>query len=271
MSVEDHPAQPGILDQYYRTHPDAQNIIDLFQGEWSSKIPEKYKLHTEPGLSDLFEDERIMWAHKQLGGFDKKHVLELGPLEGGHTYMLHQLGVREVTAVEANSRAFLKCLSIKEICGLNKARFLLGDCTEYLKTSHEVYDIILASGILYHVEQPLLLLHLMTEHTTRLFVWTHYYDETVINQDPSLQQQFKTPFEIEYHGKTYTACTHFYNEALDWDGYCGGSAPSSVWLTRDSIIDFLKNHHFTDIVIGDDIPTSPHGPAFSFCAIKDMD
>ena len=46
-----------------------------------------------------------------------KTVLELGPLEGAHTYQLHQRGAN-IVAVEASKQAYLKCLITKEIVGL---------------------------------------------------------------------------------------------------------------------------------------------------------
>ncbi len=36
------------------------------------------------------------------------NILELGPLEGAHTYQLR------ILAIEANAEAFLKCLVVKE-------------------------------------------------------------------------------------------------------------------------------------------------------------
>ena len=60
-------------------------------------------------------DERNKWLANEIGGLSGKSVLELGPLEGGHTYMLEQLGATDITSVEANARAFLKCLIIEAV------------------------------------------------------------------------------------------------------------------------------------------------------------
>ena len=40
-----------------------------------------------------------------------------------------------ITAIEANRRAYLKCLVMKETLGLTRTRFLLGDFVEYLRAS----------------------------------------------------------------------------------------------------------------------------------------
>lgn len=81
-------------------------------------------------------------------------VLELGPLEAGHTYMLEKMGARSIVAVEANSRAYLKCLIVKELFELKRAKFLLGDFVAYLKNNTRHFDLCLASGVLYHMQNP---------------------------------------------------------------------------------------------------------------------
>jgi hypothetical protein len=60
------------------------------------------------------------------GRLDDMSLLELGPLEGAHTYQLEKLGAKSILAIEANVEAFLKCLITKEITGLQVAKFMLG-------------------------------------------------------------------------------------------------------------------------------------------------
>ena len=97
-----------ILDYYFRNYPSPQNALDIFKNEWSSKLPAEFAKY-QTGTVQLFEDERVNWAVSELGGIENKTVLELGPLEGGNTYMLEKHGAKSVLAIEANSRAFLKC------------------------------------------------------------------------------------------------------------------------------------------------------------------
>lgn len=42
------------------------------------------------------EDYRIEWFERIVGGFSGKRVLELGPLEEGHSYMLEKGGRRKL-------------------------------------------------------------------------------------------------------------------------------------------------------------------------------
>jgi hypothetical protein len=110
-----------ILDQYAASAPSPQNAIDIFEGEWASQLPDPT---LRAGSITLFDDYRIKWFAEHLGGFQNKTVLELGPLEAGHTYMLERLGAASILAIEANTRAFLKCLIVKELFDLRRARFL---------------------------------------------------------------------------------------------------------------------------------------------------
>jgi hypothetical protein len=61
----------------------------------------------------LFDDNRIKWFEQQCAGFAGKRILELGPLEGGHTCMLSRAGAASITSIESNTAAFLKCLIVQ--------------------------------------------------------------------------------------------------------------------------------------------------------------
>src|SRR6188768_2522897 len=80
----------SVLDQYVREAPSAQNVVDLFAGEWSSALPPA--IGATAGSIALFDDDRIRWILERAGGVDGQRVLELGPLEAGHTAMLEAAG-----------------------------------------------------------------------------------------------------------------------------------------------------------------------------------
>ena len=136
---------PSLLDVYVRQPPSSQNAIDLFAGQWWSAFPSD--LSVKAGGLSLFADERIEWMARELGGVTGWRILELGPLEGAHTAMLEQAGAADVVAIESNSRAYLKCLITKEILGLKRARFLLGDFRGYLAADGaDRFDLAVACG-----------------------------------------------------------------------------------------------------------------------------
>ncbi len=257
-----------ILDAYVNKMPSSQNILDIFPGEWSSRLPAGSNLVTAPGYAALFEDARIDWAAEMLGGFAGKTCLELGPLEGGHSYMMQKMGAKKIIAIEANSRAFLKCLCVKEIFKLDKVEYKLGDFMPFLDNEKSRYDLVIASGILYHMEEPVKLLKLISKVSDKVFLWTHYYDKNIIPRRDDLAHKFSSVSSFEYDGVTYEYSTQSYKKALDWSGFCGGSNTISKWLTRESIIKVLKHFGFTDVKIGFDHLDHPNGPSFAVCAKK---
>lgn len=256
----------SILDSYTSKAPTPQNILDIFAGEWSSRLPAGCGLVTAPGQAALFEDGRIEWAAATLGGLAGKTCLELGPLEAGHSYMLQRMGAKKVTAIEANSRAFLKCLCIKEIFNLSQVEFQFGDFRAFFAENRQRYDAIIASGVLYHMLDPLQIIKQMSQITDQLFLWTHYYDADIINARSDLRAKFRKPEEVEVEGIRYQWVEQSYDTALGWKGFCGGSAPTSRWLTRASILDSLKARGYNRIDISFEAPDHQNGPSFALCA-----
>lgn len=256
-----------ILEKYVKSTPNPQNSLDIFEGEWASKLPGNVST-LNAGNIPLFQDERINWAAVQLGGFDSKRVLELGPLEAGHTYMMEQLGAASITAVEANSRAYLKCLIVKEILGLKRSKFLLGDAVEYLKQQSDQFDVCVASGVLYHMENPAELIHLISQIAERVFIWTHYYDQAVISQKSYLAPRFSTGSLTNYQGFCHTTYKQDYGEALGFAGFCGGSRPFSSWMKREDILSCLEFFGFSNIRIGFDNADHSNGPCFAVVASR---
>ena len=257
-----------ILDSYIKSAPDPQNALDIFQGEWSSKLPPPFhKLSAGEAL--LFDDPRIKWFIEEIGGVTGKSILELGPLEGGHTYLLEKSGAAAITAIEANTRSYLKCLVVKELLKLQKANFLCGDFVEYLGQKGESFEACIASGVLYHMQKPAELIALLTSRCTRyILLWTHYYDHKIISADPNLSHKFSEPIQGEYQEFKHQLYRQEYKSALGWSGFCGGNAPISYWMTRQDILDCLRYFGFDDLRINFDHPNHPNGPSFAITAIR---
>ncbi|NJR59199.1 MAG: class I SAM-dependent methyltransferase [Cyanobacteria bacterium CRU_2_1] len=258
----------SILDQYVASAPSPQNALDIFEGEWSSEFPEPLD-KLQAGTVPLFKDARIEWVAEQVDGLAAKTVLELGPLEGGHSYMLERLGADSIIAIEANTHAYLKCLITKELLGLQHVRFLHGDFVEFLRNSQESFDICIASGVLYHMRNPCELIALMSKACSQLFIWTHYYDEAIISASSSLAHKFSDHVLTEYSGFQHILYRQNYNEALNWAGFCGGSAEYSYWMSRNGIISCCKYFGFSEVRTHFENPHHPNGPSFALLAKKD--
>jgi hypothetical protein len=255
-------------DQYVRGAPSPQQTLDIFKGEWTSRLPAPFD-RCEAGTLPLFGDPRLQWAVDRLGGVAGRRVIELGPLEGGHTWMLEQLGASRITAVEASTRAFLKCLTVKELTRLHRADFLCGDSVAFLRETSERFDVGIASGILYHLVNPIELIALLAARCDRIYLWTAYYDETRIRRRPKLAARFTGSSEATHAGFRHTLHRHRYRTALFRPGFSGGSAPHSHWLTRDTILAACRHFGFTAIETAFEEPDHPNGPAFALVATRD--
>ena len=251
-----------IEHKFLNVPPSNQNILDLFAGEWSSKMPSWSGLVASPGHAELFNDARVHWAWDQLGPFNDMDIIELGPLEGAHSFMFENMGAKSVTAIESNTRSFLRCLCVKQIFNLKRVNFVLGNFLPYLENTKKV-DFLFASGVLYHMTDPLILLKFMCACTDRLFIWTHYYDEDVVARREDILL-FAVPEAIG--GTQYRGAKRLYPEAaLNWQGFSGGADSYSIWLERASLLNFLQANGF-EVSINFDHKEHPNGPALALCA-----
>lgn len=251
---------PGVraeAPRHVTTRPDPSNGLRLFEGMWSSRVP-----GLPSGTAALFEDARIDWFGELMGGYAGRRVLELGPLEGGHSRMMAQRGAR-VLAIESNRDAYLRCLVAKEALGDSDARFLLGDFRAWLADTTECYDFVLASGVLYDMTDPVQLLLDMARVTDRLGLWTHYFDAAALATNPALASRLDLPSSRVRtpRGRDVTQHLQHYGAALGWAGFCGGTEQDSAWLPREDILGVLADEGFR-CVTGFEAPDHPNGPAF---------
>jgi hypothetical protein len=249
-----------------RNAPTPQNMIDLFKGEWACGFPPPFDA-LKAGNVPAFQDDRIAWAIEKLGGLARKSVLELGPMEAGHTYMLERAGAARITAIEANPSAFLKCLIAKEILKFKHVEFLFGDFVEYLNSKPEPVDAVIASGVLYHMADPVGLINKLSAIAPHLYIWTHYYEHSRVTALPALAKQFVSKQAVAV-GFKHVLHRREYTPALRIGKFFGGTEAYSNWLELDSILGALKHAGFAHIDLQFDDPAHVNGPCVSLIASK---
>lgn len=253
--------------QYSDRAPDHQNAVDLFAGTWSSSLPN----FANSGGTELFQDARITWLLQVLGEISGWNVLELGPLEGGHTFMLEAAGAH-VTAIEANHEAFLRCLVTKNLYAM-RSEFVLGDFMKSFGKVHKA-DLVVASGVLYHMTDPVDLIRKISAVSAKLFLWTHVFDPDLSAWNPLLVNKVGTkwlPKEMKTDNSTQVnvrLIPQLYADALGWGGFCGGPDTYANWVYRDDLFAVLRQFGYKDIEVAFDHPNHPNGPALALMARK---
>ena len=257
--------RPGeVLDEYTVGLPSAQNAVDALLG-WNHALPEHVGATAGPGA--FYNDPRIFWALEQFGSIEGCKILELGPLEASHTYLLERHGAAVIHAIEANKLSFLRCLVVKELLDLKQAKFFLGDFTEWLEHPPERYDLIVASGVLYHMQSPGRLLELVSASCNAFYLWTHYAsDEAMPATDPRRSVFVGSAETQEWHGVRVRLYKRSYHGAWRSKSFCGGMHDLHRWIEKEDILALIRALGFADIRIAHDEPDHPNGPSFSVFA-----
>lgn len=258
-----NPARPTVktyvFDDYASGMPSHQNAVDLVPG-WNHAFPPETGVAA--GKDVMYGDDRIHWGLQQFGSLSGKAVLELGPLEAAHTYILNNAQPQRLLAIEANKLAFMRCLIAKEVMNLDRAHFLLGDCQVWLDQTTDRFDLIVASGILYHMSRPVDLIVNMARHSDALLIWTHYFDE--LDMPPGDLR--RTPFLektqlVNVLGTDIRLHMRAYFHAEKDQKFCGGMEDVHYWLEKGQILELLDKLGFDDVRLAHEQPNHQNGPA----------
>jgi hypothetical protein len=182
-----------------------------------------------PLVSD--QDARIV-AFDELAPVRGQRVVELGPLEGGHSKQLLDLGASEVVAIESNPEAFLKCLVMKEALGIERLKFLFGDANAVLARYLEqgtTFDVCSAVGVLYHMLDPLKMIELITRIAQVTYVWTHVASD--------VKPEGEWTKLTDRLGRSYDGRVNHYPRKA----HLGGIESRAIWLTEESLIAAFRN------------------------------
>ena len=246
-------------ENYFDLSPCNQNAIDLFEGQWFSIMPDKMGVDSK-GVGTLHDDARIHWASEAFGGFQDKTVLELGPLEACHTAMMESKGTKLIRGIEGNADAYLRCLVVKELLNLKAARFELGNFVDFLRAGKEVFDIGVASGVLYHMKNPVELIELLSRRVKSLFVWTHYYDADLVEAKEHVSCKFSGSWTASHADFEHCLHPYGYGDALSWKGFCGGGSESCNWMEKPEMLRAFE--HFGFEIADEKLEADHvHGPA----------
>lgn len=253
-----------VFNQYCQEPPTSQTAIDALTG-WNSAFPPSAQV--QAGNHPLYSDTRIEWALQRAGPIADQRILEIGPLEGMHTFMLNQHKPAFIDAIEANKQCFLRCLVSKEILSIDRARFHLGDATKWLEAEDRRYDLAIASGVLYHMADPAYFLRLLASSCDQLFIWTHYFSDVAMPLgDPRRSAFSGEKIERDIDGVSVAYHERRYFHANEKNTFCGGLKDQHYWMDRKDILNLLKSFGLIHLEIAHEDTGHSGGPCFSVFA-----
>jgi SAM-dependent methyltransferase len=232
----------------------------LAKQEWTShNIRLTNELTTMTGRPDFLKTDRrlqavtrvltVLYRNKLTG----LRIADLGCLEGGFSLALAMRGA-DVTGIEARRANLEKCFVLQEHFRLPNLRFVQLDVKGFTSEVLGTFDVVLALGILYHLDKPVEWLQQISEATHGLLVVDSHYapeeDTSLGLLAPSLARLGKLQrIDVggcEYEGRSYAeyendAKFHIQRETSLWSSY---SNRESFWLTKKSLLTALLRSGF---------------------------
>ena len=197
------------------------------------------------GDYQVTDDRRLQQFFKRFPNV--RTILELGSLEGGHTFSLaRHPGVERVLAIEARAANIEKAKFIGSLLGVSNVEFKQANLEQLQLTSLGYFDVIFCCGLLYHLPEPWKLISQLPLVAPSLFLWTVYANENEVTT------------EIDgLRGREYVEG--------GVDEPLSGLSPQSIWLTLPSLIETLKRSGYCEIEVLEK-QQNPNGPAVSLAA-----
>jgi hypothetical protein len=177
-------------------------------------------------------------------------ILELGSLEGGHTFALAALaGVEHVVAVEGRTENVERARVVQRALGVDNVTFVVGNLETMDMAPLGHFDAIFCTGLLYHLPCPWELLARLAAVSGRIYIWTQCADEPVDGHDAG-----------GYAGRSY-------DEWGRWEPLSGLS-PTSFWPTREELVRMISDAGFPVVHVFGEEQVPRRGPALMLAAAR---
>jgi len=178
-------------------------------------------------------------------------ILELGSLEGAHSFILAQHpGMTRVVALEGRQANLRKARFLQELLQVRNLEFTQANLERAELALFGRFDAVFCSGLLYHLPEPWKLIEQLPAVAPHLFIWTQYAAET------------------EAHDVGHGLRGKIHGEGGP-DEALSGLSPTATWLTLNSLRRLLTASGYQRIEIIHDDPEHPNGPAVTIGASTD--
>jgi len=210
----------------------------------------KFRLHGVEygGQFDALNDDRISQFFQYFP--QAATILELGALEGGHSFALaNRPTVERVVAAEGRSSNIDKALFVQRLLNSDKVKFVQANLENFELSPLGNFDAVFCSGLLYHLPEPWKLIEQCAGVSPNLFIWTHYAGE---NEAQETLQGLRGKWHQE-------------GGLLD---PLSGLSKRSFWPTLGSLVSMLTANGFRTIhLIGNEL-THVNGFAVTLAAAR---
>jgi len=233
-----------------------KNITEMrdFLSPWDHNIKLPYRIFTAY-CEDYYpaHQEIMKIINQQLGGnFKRKRVIDIGCLEG---YFSAECALQGATVlgIEGKTINIKKCEFMRSVLRIKNLTFIKDDAMRVTRKKYGDFDVVLALGLLYHLDNPFKFLENLSELCTGfLLLDTHV---ALIEQPESgdWKPELSALRKFEFSDKTYTG--RLYREfnsdtaqiSKDLSPTASLSNEQSVWLTEDSLVSLLRDVGFEQV------------------------
>jgi hypothetical protein len=175
-------------------------------------------------------------------------ILELGSLEGAHSFILAQHpGVKRVVALEGREANLRKARFVAELLRIQNVEFAQANLEDADLSGFGKFDAIFCCGLLYHLPEPWKLIEQCPSIAPVLFIWTQYAAEN----------------EAHDVGRGLRGKIHVEGGA---DEPLSGMSATATWLTLDSLRALLAASGYESVEVIYDDPGHPNGLAVTIGA-----
>jgi len=182
---------------------------------------------------------------------DAATILELGSLEGAHSFILAQhAGTKRVVALEGREANLRKARFVQELLQVRNVEFARANLEHAELTSFGKFDAVFCSGLLYHLPEPWKLIERLPAIAPVFFIWTQYAAE---NEAHDVGQGLRGKIHVEG----------------GLDEPLSGLSATATWLTLDSLCELLTASGYGSVDVIYDDPSHANGPAVTIGARRE--
>jgi hypothetical protein len=181
-------------------------------------------------------------------------VIEFGPFDGCQTAGLVNLGVKNLTCIEARAENAIKTMVARYVFGWNNVELVMDDFHNAEQLKYGTYDLAFAHGVYYHSIAPFLFLENLMSLSNNIFLGGFCATENLP------EGNYET---LEYGGQEYRV--KLYQEAQN---FTAGVNTKGYFFHKEDLMKFFQERNYELVIISDEDSNVTAGNFLRFLACK---